>query len=81
MYSCSECATTKWADAFGRPDGPPADGVLEGVRSRLADDLDAPAALRVVDRWCQEQRRAGGSAEGAPGLVSRTANALLGIRL
>ena len=70
-----------WADAFGRPDGPPADGVLEEVRRHLGDDLDAPAALRVVDRWCAEQHRAGGPDEGAPGVVSRTANALLGIRL
>jgi L-cysteine:1D-myo-inositol 2-amino-2-deoxy-alpha-D-glucopyranoside ligase len=70
-----------WADAFGRPDGPPADGVLEAVRHHLADDLDAPAALRVIDRWVAEQHRVGGADEGAPGVVSRTANALLGIRL
>jgi L-cysteine:1D-myo-inositol 2-amino-2-deoxy-alpha-D-glucopyranoside ligase len=55
--------------------------VLAGVRRRLAADLDAPAALAVVDEWAGEQERRGGPDESAPGLVSRTVDALLGIAL
>ena len=33
------------------PTSPPAESVLARVRERLADDLDAPGALTVVDRW------------------------------
>ncbi len=55
--------------------------MLREVRSRLADDLDAPAALVAVDRWAEEQRVRGGNDQSAPGVVSRTVDALLGIAL
>ena len=71
----------RWRDAVSRPGGPPADDVVTGVRERLTADLDAPAALAVVDRWVAEQETRGGDDEGAPGVVSRTIDALLGIRL
>ncbi|RJK93855.1 cysteine--1-D-myo-inosityl 2-amino-2-deoxy-alpha-D-glucopyranoside ligase [Vallicoccus soli] len=70
-----------WTDAVSRPDGPPADGVLAAVRERLADDLDAPRALEVVDAWARAQRETGGDDTGAPGVVSRLVDALLGVRL
>ncbi|MGW8375679.1 cysteine--1-D-myo-inosityl 2-amino-2-deoxy-alpha-D-glucopyranoside ligase [Streptomyces sp. ODS28] len=70
-----------WRSAVSRPDGPAAEGMLESVRAALADDLDSPAALRAVDAWAAEQERAGGDDEGAPGLVSRTVDALLGVAL
>ncbi|WP_432250020.1 cysteine--1-D-myo-inosityl 2-amino-2-deoxy-alpha-D-glucopyranoside ligase [Streptomyces sanyensis] len=71
----------RWRAAVSRPDGPPADALVEEVRAALADDLDAPAALRAVDRWVALQERAGGTDEGAPGVVSRTVDALLGVAL
>jgi len=71
----------RWRAAVSRPDGPPAQAVLDGVRRHLADDLDAPSALAVVDAWVDEQERTGGTDESAPGLVSRTVDALLGIAL
>ncbi|MDJ1136370.1 cysteine--1-D-myo-inosityl 2-amino-2-deoxy-alpha-D-glucopyranoside ligase [Streptomyces iconiensis] len=71
----------RWRAAVSRPDGPAAEGVLEEVRVALADDLDSPAALAAVDRWCREQETNGGTDEGAPGLVSRTVDALLGVAL
>jgi L-cysteine:1D-myo-inositol 2-amino-2-deoxy-alpha-D-glucopyranoside ligase len=63
-----------------------AGGVLAGVRTRLRDDLDAPGALAIVDRWADSllakaptqitvQDLAGAS------LVAETVDALLGIRL
>ncbi|WP_424214570.1 cysteine--1-D-myo-inosityl 2-amino-2-deoxy-alpha-D-glucopyranoside ligase [Streptomyces sp. BI20] len=71
----------RWRAAVSRPDGLPADALLEEVREALADDLDAPAALAAVDRWAEAQLADGGEDEAAPGLVSRTVDALLGVAL
>ncbi|GAA2507889.1 cysteine--1-D-myo-inosityl 2-amino-2-deoxy-alpha-D-glucopyranoside ligase [Streptomyces thermolineatus] len=71
----------RWRAAVSRPDGPPAEEMLEEVREALADDLDAPAALAAVDRWAARQEETGGTDAGAPGLVSRTVDALLGVAL
>jgi L-cysteine:1D-myo-inositol 2-amino-2-deoxy-alpha-D-glucopyranoside ligase len=71
----------RWRAAVSRPDGPPADGVLAAVRAALADDLDAPRALAAVDEWAALQASSGGTDTGAPGLVSRTVDALLGVAL
>lgn len=71
----------RWRAAVSRPDGLSADALVEEVRAALADDLDAPAALAAVDRWAERQTAGGGTDEGAPGLVSRTVDALLGVAL
>lgn len=71
----------RWRAAVSRPDGPSADALVEEIREALADDLDAPAALAAVDRWAAAQQRDGGADEGAPGLVSRAVDALLGVAL
>ncbi|MFK0292288.1 cysteine--1-D-myo-inosityl 2-amino-2-deoxy-alpha-D-glucopyranoside ligase [Streptomyces sp. NPDC090442] len=71
----------RWRAAVSRPDGPPAEELLAEIRAALADDLDAPTALAAVDRWAAEQQVDGGTDEGAPGLVSRAVNALLGVAL
>jgi L-cysteine:1D-myo-inositol 2-amino-2-deoxy-alpha-D-glucopyranoside ligase len=71
----------RWRDALSRQEGPDATALLARVREALADDLDAPTALAAVDRWVEEQLTRGGPVDGAPGLVSRTLDALLGVRL
>ncbi|MET9701242.1 cysteine--1-D-myo-inosityl 2-amino-2-deoxy-alpha-D-glucopyranoside ligase [Streptomyces sp. NPDC006529] len=71
----------RWRAAVSRPDGLAADALVEEVREALADDLDAPRALAAVDRWVDAQIASGGSDEAAPGLVSRTVDALLGVAL
>ncbi|AQT71747.1 cysteine--1-D-myo-inosityl 2-amino-2-deoxy-alpha-D-glucopyranoside ligase [Streptomyces sp. fd1-xmd] len=71
----------RWRAAVSRPDGIPADAVLEEVREALANDLDAPAALAAVDRWVELQNATDGDDESRPGLVSRTVDALLGVAL
>ena len=71
----------RWRAAVSRPDGPSAEQLLAGVRAALADDLDSPAALAAVDRWAAAQQSDGGQDMGAPGLVSRTVDALLGVAL
>jgi L-cysteine:1D-myo-inositol 2-amino-2-deoxy-alpha-D-glucopyranoside ligase len=71
----------RWRAAVSRPDGPPAESVVAQVRAALADDLNTPDALAAVDRWAQAQESEGGTDTGAPGLVSRTVDALLGVAL
>ncbi|UWE09254.1 cysteine--1-D-myo-inosityl 2-amino-2-deoxy-alpha-D-glucopyranoside ligase [Actinacidiphila bryophytorum] len=71
----------RWQAAVSRPDGPPADALVEEIRTALADDLDAPGALAAVDRWAAAQEAGGGTDTGAPGLVSRAVDALLGVAL
>ena len=71
----------RWRAAVSRPDGPSADALVEEVREALADDLNAPAALAAVDRWAAAQEAEGGTDTGAPGLVSRAVDALLGVAL
>ncbi|MDT3399796.1 cysteine--1-D-myo-inosityl 2-amino-2-deoxy-alpha-D-glucopyranoside ligase [Streptomyces sp. B1866] len=71
----------RWRAAVSRPDGPPAGALVEEIRDALARDLDTPAALAAVDRWAEAQRSGGGTDEGAPGVVSRAVDALLGVAL
>ena len=72
------------AVADGSADGS-ADGgaggaaVLAGVRERLADDLDAPGAIAVVDDWAAAVS-AGSVTTGGP-LVRDVVDALLGVML
>ena len=70
----------RWHAAFSGNGGPSADRTVQEVREALADDLDAPAALAAIDRWVHEALTRGGDDEAGPGIVSRAANALLGIR-
>jgi L-cysteine:1D-myo-inositol 2-amino-2-deoxy-alpha-D-glucopyranoside ligase len=70
---------------------PPGEAVLQAVRERLADDLDAPGALAVIDRWADVvlarpagepgSRTAGEAVASHARLVRDTADALLGIAL
>jgi L-cysteine:1D-myo-inositol 2-amino-2-deoxy-alpha-D-glucopyranoside ligase len=84
------------SEAAGPEAGPPAaeapatasgaERVLAGVRARMRDDLDAPGALAVVDRWADgllaepPTRITSGDLAGAR-LVQATVDALLGISL
>ena len=67
-----------WRSAANRPNAsteqPTELDLLERVREALANDLDTPAALSVIDEWVEK------GAETS-GLFARTVDALLGIRL
>jgi L-cysteine:1D-myo-inositol 2-amino-2-deoxy-alpha-D-glucopyranoside ligase len=71
----------RWRAATALPTGPPAASVLDGVRRRVSDDLDAPGALRAVDRWATEALARGGADPAAPTAVSALTDALLGVAL
>lgn len=71
----------RWRRALSGNGGPDPDSTVTAVRTALAADLDAPAALRAVDSWADAALSVGGDVEGAPGVVARAIDALLGIRL
>jgi L-cysteine:1D-myo-inositol 2-amino-2-deoxy-alpha-D-glucopyranoside ligase len=80
-----EARLVRWRDAVSGNGGPSADATLAAVRGALANDLDAPAALAAVDAWADlsldPARDTSADEEGAPGVMARTVNALLGVRL
>lgn len=80
---------TRWRSAVsaGVPGGggPDAEAVLAGVRERLADDLDAPGALAIVDQWADAvlaaRSRGAAVGEAAARLVRDTVDTRLGVAL
>jgi L-cysteine:1D-myo-inositol 2-amino-2-deoxy-alpha-D-glucopyranoside ligase len=71
-----------WRRAVALPAGAPAAPVLAGVRERLADDLDSPGAIALVDAWAAASLAAGGQVEEeAPRIVRDAVDALLGVAL
>jgi L-cysteine:1D-myo-inositol 2-amino-2-deoxy-alpha-D-glucopyranoside ligase len=82
VLSAAEARLDRWRAALSGVGGPSADSTLAAIRAALADDLDAPAALAAVDAWA-DAALAGTSSpdEGAPGIVARALDALLGVRL
>ncbi len=71
----------RWRAALSREGGPDAAPTVQHVRECLADDLRTPDALLAVDRWADEQLNHGGAHRGAPGVLARAVDALLGVRI
>jgi len=71
----------RWREAAAAPAGESGADLLAGVRERLADDLDTPGALALVDRWVDASLAGSGADPAAPGLLAATVDALLGVRL
>ncbi len=71
-----------WRAAMSREGGPDATDTVAAIRAGLADDLNAPAALAAVDDWAGHSLHGDGSdfVTGAPGVLSRAVNSLLGVR-
>ena len=71
-----------WRRATAGERGPAAEPLLQQVREALADDLDSARALEAVDEWARAALAGEGEqVEGAPDLVRRTVDALLGVAL
>jgi L-cysteine:1D-myo-inositol 2-amino-2-deoxy-alpha-D-glucopyranoside ligase len=70
-----------WRAGLSGNGGPPADATIARIRECMAEDLDAPGAVAAVDEWVSQSLAQGGTEIGSPGLVARTVDALLGIRL
>jgi L-cysteine:1D-myo-inositol 2-amino-2-deoxy-alpha-D-glucopyranoside ligase len=71
----------RWREGVRSAAGPDGATLLDAVRERLADDLDTPAALALVDRWAEAAVSGDGGDPTAPALVRAAVDALLGIRL
>jgi L-cysteine:1D-myo-inositol 2-amino-2-deoxy-alpha-D-glucopyranoside ligase len=66
-----------WRSAVARPAGPDGAALVADLRAALAEDLDTPAALAVVDVWAAAE----GDDRAAPGLIRDAVDALLGVAL
>lgn len=64
-----------WRSAISRG-GADAQIVIAQMRERLADDLDTPSALRLVDDWATEEVNGGGGQS-----IAAAVDALLGVKL
>ncbi len=71
----------RWRAAMSCDGGPEAEPAVAELRERIADDLDAPSALAVVDRWADDALTRGGTSPSGPGILARAVDALLGVRL
>ncbi|GAA4749606.1 cysteine--1-D-myo-inosityl 2-amino-2-deoxy-alpha-D-glucopyranoside ligase [Gordonia alkaliphila] len=86
MWTDAQLATaqerfTRWRAAVAAPAGPAADGIVERVRTHLANDLDTPKALAAIDGWAADTASGLGSTAEAPGQVADLVDALLGVDL
>lgn len=72
----AEDRLARWRAAVDRDHTAPTAACIEAIRSALANDLDAPAALAAVDAWAGT---VGNQPEGPQ--VARAVDALLGVRL
>jgi L-cysteine:1D-myo-inositol 2-amino-2-deoxy-alpha-D-glucopyranoside ligase len=66
----------RWRTAMTAPSGAAAEPVVAALRAALADDLDAPRALTVIDEWAESE----GADPAAPAQVADAVDALLGVR-
>ncbi len=71
----------RWRTAMTRDCGPEALVVLDAVRERLAEDLDAPGALAAVDAWVARALEGADDVPQAPALIAKTVDALLGVQV
>ncbi|MCH7787896.1 MAG: cysteine--tRNA ligase [Acidobacteria bacterium] len=67
------------ADALERLGGPDPDEHRSAFEAALDDDLDTPAALRVIDDWCAEILASPENGDGSSAVALREATELLGI--
>jgi L-cysteine:1D-myo-inositol 2-amino-2-deoxy-alpha-D-glucopyranoside ligase len=83
LLAGAEQRLATWRRAVARDAGAPAAEVLQGVRERLADDLDSPGAIALVDAWAERTLAATADEleEGAPTIVCDAVDALLGVAL
>lgn len=64
-----------------RPAGAPTAALVDGVLAALAEDLNAPEALRLLNEWVEATHAGDDSEPGAGAVVRTLADAALGIAL
>ena len=73
------CAT--WARAISLGAGAPSTSAITSLRERLADDLDTPGALAVIDAWAAASLDGDQSDPGAGSAMATALDGLLGLTL
>jgi L-cysteine:1D-myo-inositol 2-amino-2-deoxy-alpha-D-glucopyranoside ligase len=81
VLKAGELRLARWREAASATAGPSGEGLLAAVRETIADDLDTPATLAVVDAWAEAALAGAGDDPAAPALMAKTVDALLGVRL
>ncbi|HEX5542642.1 MAG TPA: cysteine--1-D-myo-inosityl 2-amino-2-deoxy-alpha-D-glucopyranoside ligase [Micromonospora sp.] len=81
LFKAAQQRLVRWREAVAAAAGPSGADLLAGVRARLADDLDTPGALALLDEWTDAALAGVGSDAEAPGLMAATVDALLGVRI
>ncbi len=71
----------KWRSAASQDGGAPTGPTVTAVLTALADDLDAPTALRQVDHWANTTDFGDHSEPGAGAAIRQLVDAALGIAL
>jgi len=81
LLSAAEARLATWRQAAALDAGAPAAPLLRGLRERLADDLDSPGAIALVDAWAAAtlQGDAEEHEEQSPEIVCDAVDALLGV--
>ncbi len=77
----AERRSLRWREGVQAASGPSSDELLASVRGRLAEDLDAPGALALIDHWAAEAVAGVGLDREAPGRVRVLLDTLLGVDL
>jgi L-cysteine:1D-myo-inositol 2-amino-2-deoxy-alpha-D-glucopyranoside ligase len=82
MLKTGQRRLASWRAAVAAPAGPSGEELLTQVRAALADDLDTPRALSLMDAWADAVLIGDSTTDpDAPTLVATMVDALLGIRL
>lgn len=81
VLAAAQARLARWRAALSGVGGPDAESTVSAIRAAVGDDLDAPRALAAVDAWADAALTLGGDVEGAPGLVARAIDAILGVRV
>ncbi|MDT0215149.1 cysteine--1-D-myo-inosityl 2-amino-2-deoxy-alpha-D-glucopyranoside ligase [Rothia sp. ARF10] len=81
LLRAAQARLARWREALSVNTAGSSDHAVAAVRAALADDLDAPAALAAVDAWVEHTLTLGGDDAGAPGVLARALDALLGVRV
>ena len=55
--------------------------VVHNVRQALADDVDTPRAIAVLDQWAENAPGAAEASEESSNVLRTAVNSLLGVRL
>ena len=81
LLEAAQARLSRWREALSVNQGADATATLAAVRAAIADDLDTRGALSAVDQWAERTLAGQWDDAAAPGLVSRTVDAVLGVRL